>query len=698
MFIVYIILFIVVLIISIYAGIKLSEGINHTTLLVFFWIIYIATLLTIGNAISTIFFYNVLRTKRGIPGEQGRVGDKGESGLPGVCDMTCDSKVCTLNIINGLNKYYGELTSSYFKRDSDLDIDKKPTIKNSEILDNIKIICGSNAYKEVIKYKTPQMINNYILNIYSKWLKLLFDSDKSSDKQVIIDYLETDGLQEYPTLEGDPFKEIEKYDIYYWGRDRVFHPRVIEYCNNPYINKKMYQVSPPMIKGIRTNLYNPVVSSYRFSRKKGAGTVHTKYFSAYRVNPYNYQGTIYYSLGDYITRTPGSFPNKNKFIELYGVKNKNRIEYKNNALFDSPNEPTILVSGIDKYVKPPQDWDLIWTNKNRAHNKFNISFWKPKDYFDKSQNKLFKGCGIFVLQFPGEWKQSNLFINPRQYYGYNTPEKQPIRLLAEELLEEIKIDNNNVSQIWNDKNSGTPESLSFWKLINSKYNLTNNRAFGIRSYKKPVGQSFYNIKDEAFGDVPVKSVNFKHELTDESNLGTGYLGTPEREEKYSIFSFLNIPLDIQLTNVGNSNKIYIKHSGLNNINSYMIRNQDGNDPDLLGAFGVSKNINNNSVETKNKYNNADPNQIWQVECVDLKNQKSSNCNDKRYFISSKDRKLYLTSELDKSTTGRFQYFVRSLPNTNDKNYDTLITKYVWYNPLSATGNQLNANKKEEKGK
>jgi hypothetical protein len=694
MFIVYIILFIVVLIISIYAGIKLSEGINHTTLLVFFWIIYIATLLTIGNAVSTVFFYNVLRTKRGIPGLPGRVGDKGESGLSGVCDISCDSKVCTLNITNGLNKYYGELTSSYFKRDSNLDVDKKPTIKNSEILGNIKIICGSDPYKEVIKYKTPQMINNYILNIYSKWLKLLFDSDKSSDKQVIIDYLETDGLQEQPTLKGDPFKEIEKYDIYYWGRDRVFHPRVIEYCNNPYINKKMQQVSPPILKGIRTNLYNQVIGAYRFARKKGLGTARTKYFSVYRVNPYNYQGTIYYSLGDYITQSPKGFPNRYKFIELYGVKNKNRIEYKNNVLFESPNEPTILVSGSDKYLKPPQDWELIWTNKNRSKNNENISFWKPKDYFDKSQNKLFKGCGIFVLFF-NRWTSGNLYTNPRQYYGYNTPERQPIRLIAEELLEEIKFNNNNVSEIWNDRNSGTPESLSFWRLINSKYNLTNNRAFGIRSYKKPIGKSFYNIKDAAFSDIPVKSVNFKHELTDESNLGVGYLGSPEREEKYSIFSFLNIPLDIQLTNVGNSNKVYIKHSGLNTINSYMIRNADGNDSNLLGSFAVSTNKKNNSVGIKNKYNTADPNQIWEVECVDLKNQKSNNCNEKRYFIKSKNRKLYLTCELDKSTTGSFEYYVRSLPNITDKEYNTLITKYVWYNPLSATGNELNTNKKKK---
>jgi len=687
MFILYIILFIVVLIISIYAGIKLSEGINHTTLLVFFWIIYIATLLTIGNAVSTIFFYNVLRTKRGIPGDPGRVGDKGESGSAGLCDFTCDSKACTINITNGLNKYYAELTSSYSQRGN------KSSIKNNELLGNIKIMCGSNAYKEVIKYKTPEMLNNYILNIYSKYLKLLFDSDKSTDKQLIRDYLETDGLEEQPTLTGDPFKEIENYDIYYWGRDRVFHPRVIEYCNNPYINKKMQQLTLPLLKGIRTNLYNVVIPGYSFRRNRIRGPAgrRTKKVSVYRVNPYNYQGTIYYSLGDYIAQTPRNFPNKNKFIELYGVKNKNRIEYKNNALFDSPNDPTILLCGTDKYLQPPQDWELIWTNKKKLNA--NISFWKPRDYFDKSQNKLFKGCGVFTLQFPGGWKQSNLYINPRQYYGYNTPERQPIRLIAAELLEEIKFNNNNVSEIWNDRRSGTPESLSFWRLIDSKYNLTNNRAFGIRSYKKPVGKSFYNIKDAAFGNSSIKSVNFKHELTDERNLGVGYLGSPERDEKYSIFSFLNIPLDIQLTNVGHSIKIYIKHSGLNTINSYMIRNQEGNDPDLLWSFSISRNKKDNRVITKNKYNTTDPNQIWEVECVNLENKKSSSCEEKRYFIRSKNSQLYLTSELDESTTGSFEYYVRSLPNIADKQYDILIKKYVWYNPLSATGNQLNTNKK-----
>ena len=125
----------------------------------------------------------------------------------------------------------------------------------------------------------------------------------------------------------------------------------------------------------------------------------------------------------------------------------------------------------------------------------------------------------------------------------------------------------------------------------------------------------------------------------------------------------------------------------------MIRNTDANDADLLASFGISKNKKDNRVEIKNKYNTADPNQIWQVECVDLKNQKSSSCQEKRYFIRSNESKLYLTCELDKSTTGSFEYYVRPLPNITDKEYNKLITKYVWYNPLSATGNQLNTNKK-----
>ena len=109
MFIMYLVLFIIGIIGILYFGLKLSESINHSMLKIFFWVLYIASVLTVGNIISTALFYNVLRYKRGIPGEQGRIGDKGDLGFTGVCDVGCDTKVCGITILQNINKYYSDL-------------------------------------------------------------------------------------------------------------------------------------------------------------------------------------------------------------------------------------------------------------------------------------------------------------------------------------------------------------------------------------------------------------------------------------------------------------------------------------------------------------------------------------------------------------------------------------------------------------
>jgi hypothetical protein len=696
MFILYVILFIITLIISIFVGMKMSENINHTTLLIFFWIIYIATLLTIANAVSTVFFYNVLRIKRGIPGDQGRVGDKGDVGVPGLCDVACSSKVCNLTITKGINEYYTTLKSQYVQSSTST----LETIKNREIMDNIKIICSSDAYKQVSKFKPPKMINDYIINIYTKWLKILFDADKTEDKRMIIEYLETDGLEERPELEGSPFNEIEKYDIYYWGRDRVFHPRVIEYCNIPDINKKMPQLDPPLLKGIKTNMYSPVLDHYRFEARSGAIKIKSKYVSIYRVNPYSHLGVVYYPLGDFFTKESKSkFNNTNKFVEHYGIAKKNRVDFKGNNLMIGPKIPTILLAGTDKYLRPPQDWELIWTNTNGKYGNNNVSMWKPKDYYDKTLNKWFRGCGTFTLAFTGKFKSNQQFKNPREYYGYNTPEKQPIRLVAEELLNKITDSNIDIEEIWNDKNSRSSYNVSVWITKDKQYRAEYNNAIAVSGYAKPPKNklNFYTIKPEVFKEIPMGSVDFKHPLVDKSELGTGYLGSPEREKQYSIFSFIDIPLEIKLSNLDIANKIFIKHSGLNKINSYMIRKLESGSAELTGSFGVSNDTDNYDVSTTMKYSSADPNQIWEIVCIDENNKQIDDCTKaKRYMIKSTERNLYLVSEIDKSTTGRFNFLIKQLPNENEKNYSTLIKKYVWFKPLSATGNQLTNKEKSKK--
>ncbi len=654
----------------------MSEGITHPSLLIFYWVVYIATILTIANAVSTVFFYGVLRSKRGMPGDQGRVGDKGEIGLPGMCDTGCNTKACNVSIITNINDTYAKLLQPYIKsQDSN-----KPSIKNREILDNIKLICNSEPYKQVTAIKPGNMVNNYISDIYGKWLKVLFDSDTSSDKNNIISYLETDGLEDKPDLEGDPFAEIEKYDIYYWGKDRVFSPRIIEYCNYEDVNKLSPLKYASAVKGIRTNMYTILMYDGKFKMRKGGakiGYYYTEHYSAYRILPYTYDGVMYYPLGDLIGNNH-SLNNTNKFIETIG-DNKKRINFGNNNLYSGPNEAVTLLAADNKYLMAPLEWDKVWYSTDANKNE-PLSIWKPRDYYDKKLNKWFRGCGFYV-------NTQNRESSPRQLYGVNTPEKQPFRLVNEDVL--ITNKTGDIRLLWTDENSGAYSEISFWMPNDPNYLNTINLPILSTSWSQPKSITYYTLNLDKFKQVPINEAKFKHELTDKNEYGIGYFGLPSREEKYSIFPFLNIPLEVQLMNTGNADKIFLKHSGLNMINSYIIRRLNIGDVDLSTSFGVSNNPNIITVTTSLPINTANPNQIWQIECIDSKNNISKDCKSLRYLIkvSSRDN-LYLSSLLRETTTDDFIYTVKPLPVKGTGDYDIKMAQFIWFKPLPATGNQL----------
>ena len=669
--ILYILLGLVLLTITVFFGIKMSEGITHPSLLIFYWVVYIATILTIANAVSTVFFYGVLRSKRGIPGDQGRVGDKGESGLPGICDTGCSTKACNVNILKNINNTYSKLIKQYVNSE-------ESSIKNREVLDNIKLICNSEPYKQVTAIKPANIVNNYISDIYGKWLTLLFDSDTSNNKNVIISYLETDGLEDKPDL---PFEEIEKYDIYYWGRDRVFSPRIIEYCNNGDVNKMAPLKYAPAIKGIRTNMYTVLTYDNKFKmRKSGAniGYYYTEHYSIYRVQPYTYEGVVYYPLGDWFTNVDNLI-STNKFVETVGTDKPKKITFGENKLYSGSNEAVTLLAADNKYLMAPLVWDKVWSSTDVNKNE-PLSIWKPRDYYDKKLNKWFRGCGFYA-------NTRDRDNSPRQLHGYNTPEKQPLRLINEDLL--ITNKTSNIKLLWNDDNSGADAQISFWMPNDTNYKNSINLPILSSSWDRPKTITYYTLNLDKFKEIPVGEATFKHELVDKNEYGIGYFGLPSREEKYSIFPFLNIPMEVQLINNGNGDKIFVKHSGLNTLNSYIVRRLNIGDQDLTTSLGVSNNVNVTAVNTSLAINTGNPNQIWQIQCIDSNNNISTDCKSFRYLIKPSERSnLYLSSLIKETTTDDFIYTIKPLPTKGSADYDIKMAQFIWFKPLSATGNQL----------
>jgi hypothetical protein len=654
----------------IYYGVQLSENIKHPTLIALFWIVYISTVLTVGNIVATAFFYNTLRNKKGLPGEQGRIGDKGGTGTPGKCGVQCDGKACIAYLRDNLNKAYQDTIKALNPKI----ITKE--IKNLFIQNNIKILCNSMPYKEISKYKPVNILNDYIVNIYSDWIKLMINADQSMDKAVIRNFLEIEDPDE-PQLEGNAVKEIENYDVFYWGADRIFHPRIIEICNNPSTYKVMPQNKRPKLKALRTNIYdiiwdddnmrqhdNPFRAGYRRF---------TQYFSIGRGQIYTFEGNNYYPVGD-VLKNIGPLRKDAKYIETFKTSEIKRIDLPSTLGYNGFDQPTLLVCGTDDYIRPPLEWEPIW----KSRKKYNLSFWRAKDIYDPKLKKWFRAIGFMAV--------NTIHINPRQYYGYNNPENQPFRLVAEELLE--KIDTNDLRYAWNDTRSGSDWDVSVWLPNHVDYLNEINLPLAYPSLGRPPRLTFYRIKDHVFREQVIDAVSYSDRLTSPDGLGLGYHGAPERDPKYSVFTFINLPIEIQLTNIGLGAKIFVKHSGLNIVNAYMIRQLSLGETELKGAFGKSSDPSERNVYDSYNYNPNNPNLIWEIVCIDASNNPVSDCSSQRYLIKKRGHNQYLKAFIHHTDLDFIKYSLDSLPTNMTEKRSELFEQFVWYNPKSATGNQL----------
>ncbi len=92
----------------IFLGMKLSESIIHNDIKIFFWALYIVTLLTIINVSMSIYFYSSLKDKKGPLGSRGNKGRMGDRGMTVGCSGDCKSKSVQIMIEEALQNHYNE--------------------------------------------------------------------------------------------------------------------------------------------------------------------------------------------------------------------------------------------------------------------------------------------------------------------------------------------------------------------------------------------------------------------------------------------------------------------------------------------------------------------------------------------------------------------------------------------------------------
>jgi hypothetical protein len=158
-------------------------------------------------------------------------------------------------------------------------------------------MCASNEFKQLAPYNGPKNLTNYLVDIWKIWFDMLYEAGGSKYFQNI------SAETEFEWLDNNPFFEIKKYDIFYWGLDKEFHPIKLKSCL-----KQPPPPPKPPIKAFKTNLY-----AWDWDDKGTGGRLD---FTSFFTQPMTIDGEVYYPLGTIVENNySSSVKNKSgKFI------------------------------------------------------------------------------------------------------------------------------------------------------------------------------------------------------------------------------------------------------------------------------------------------------------------------------------------------------------------------------------------------
>lgn len=574
-----------------YFGTIISKDIENSVSYGLFWVIYIITFITLGNSVFNYYSYVSLGSKDGIRGSEGYPGLEGEKGDEAECDKDCKLKSFSLVILNKLNLEYNKILQVARKRA----IDPPRQIKNAYIIDTVKRICDSKQFKQVSQLKHPTKLLAYIGETFSKWIRIIAIADLSEGKKHFQDYMEIYGEQrEWEALikaENNPFHEIEKYDIYYWGLDKEFHPIKLKSCLKTKKKEEEEVIKKPPIKAVKTNMYN------RRHIDKGTGAKFD--LALWRSEPLKIKGEIYHPLGEVSTCVWDPKLN-DKYVELLGDK-PFKFAVNGSKKMVGPKYSNILVAGDkDSVRKPPETaWDWSY-NSQKSGGKFKVTMWNAKDF--QEDGKLFRCFG--GMSMPN--------------WSWDTPTKQlgrdrvPIVCVNDKLLDEVP---NKHNFIYDDRKSGGRYDIEVYANLDKEYNLSYFRKGhwnkGIRG--PDFSRKMYKLKDEYVKEskdprnIPVETL---HNLEDDGYAVGFQEPTYEQDRKGSLFDLLDLVVKSPLQSMVHNQKLFLEHSGLNKPNSYLIKEYDKktNEPDKclrINEKGTSY--------TVSACNPTQDKQLWEIE-------------------------------------------------------------------------------------
>lgn len=570
-------------------GIELSKNINLTIIYILFWLLYSITILTFITVIGYVYFYYVMKNKQGPPGPIGLEGDRGMDGDAGKCEPSCRDNICV-----------NQITDSILQKLQLLNNNVPVKLNNIYIKGKIKQICGSNEFKSTAPYNGPTQLINYLKNIWDTWITLIYNAGGISYFQSI------GGDMEWEWKSNNPYDEIKKYDVFYWGMGAEYRPQIINEC----ITSSGSQVS--VIKLCTTNIFDPITND------EGIGAISRASF--WRPRQFTYQTINFYPLGDIV----------------YGPSREGEDTLQNGKLgaitlpekIKGPQRETLLIGGD---VLGPIDYNLIWTNSGNRGNQ--IWVWRPIG--PNTSNGEYLALGDVITTTP----------EPPA-----TGENAPIRCVPRSSLKQL---NPNGNILWS--SSGSSNNLNLLMVGYMPNNGNYQTATHENSYNLfrgiigmnsnipsgDVNGSFYEINLSLDTTQMPGGSNFTTAITVDNASGKGYSSSPVKDSKYSILSYLNM-----------KDKAILKHN-ISKVN-FLINII----PNALGSIYTIKH-NNYCLKQNNSsiiLTNCETNQLEQQFSIELTGNGQNQCriktigNNPMYLIIDNNLLIRLVNNISNKDT------------------------------------------------
>ena len=562
------ILFITILgiVIAVGVGLELSNGIDEFVIYILFWMLYIITIITFINIFLVSYYYLTMKDKTGPIGAKGRTGERGDKGEAGLCDAACRDGVCE----NKLNKLiFDELKT---KQNGGA-----VYVNNVYIKSKIRQMCASDEFKQLARINGPYNLINYIHSIWKTWFELLYAAGGKK-------YFENIGAEsDFEWVSSNPFDELKKYDIFYWGMGKQYRPQIVDKCYrsydgvNPSTNSENY-----ILRISATNYYETLGND--------DGTSAYNNVSFWRAKQFTYKETVFYPVGD-VAIGPSREDDNTPSTRMVG-------NYQIPTLEGGPQRKTIIVSGD---VKGPVDYELIWSNNNYSDNPDSTFWvWRP------IPPPEFRALGDVVT-----------FTSDKPNVG----DAAPIRCVPKLVTIKMK-PNGNI--LWSSNGSRNPINLLLLgyvpnngDIVPANPNYAYNLFRGIIGTQvnipdTDVNANFYNLDPTKYdyqfsiGGNSGNSYNNNNDSNGDTNpdtssnanfVGKGYIPTETKDKKYSVMAYINLKATAILTH--NISKYKLTCTLIPNAisNAYLIK-KPNNKCINYGANGVSESECDDAISTQ----------------------------------------------------------------------------------------------------